>query len=202
MKFDPQKHHRRSIRLRGYDYTQPGAYFITIVTYQRQHLFGEVVSGEMQLNEMGQIAHDEWLKTAQLRSYVKMYEDEFIVMPNHVHGIIWIESGEGGDIPAFAGARRRRAPECRVPTDRRAPTDDHTERFGKPVSHSIPTIVRAYKSAVTYAINAVQHQRGATLWQRNYYERVIGNEPAYENIYRYILSNPLHWEENNEKIKR
>jgi REP element-mobilizing transposase RayT len=90
MKFDPQIHHRRSIRLEGYDYTQRGAYWITIVTYQRQCLFGEVVNGEMRLNECGQIAHNEWFKTAALRPYVKLYEDEFVVMPNHVHGIIWI----------------------------------------------------------------------------------------------------------------
>jgi putative transposase len=67
------------------------------------------------------------------------------------------------------------------------------EQFGKPVSHSIPTIVRAYKSAVTYAVNALQDQRGAALWQRNYHERIIRSEQAYENIYRYILSNPLKW---------
>jgi REP element-mobilizing transposase RayT len=194
MKFDPQKHHRRSIRLQGYDYTQSGAYYITIVTYQRQHLFGEVVRDEMRLNEAGQIAYNEWFTTAQLRPYVKLFEDEIIVMPNHVHGIIWIENeGAGGGIPASVQARARR---------RRAPTDDHIERFGKPVSHSIPTIVRAYKSAVTYAVNAIQDQRGAVLWQRNYYERVIRSEREYENICNYILNNPLHWNEDHENIKR
>ena len=155
MKFDPKKHHRRSIRLKGFDYTQKGAYYITIVTYQRQHLFGEVVNGVMRLNELGQIAYDEWFKTAALRPYVALYENEFVVMPNHMHGIIWIEITDGGEIPAIVGARRRRAPTV--------------EGFGKPVSHSIPTIVRAYKSAVTYAVNALQNQRGAVLWQRNYY---------------------------------
>jgi REP element-mobilizing transposase RayT len=200
MKFDPQRHHRRSIRLQGYDYTQPGAYYITMVTYLRQDLFGEVVRGEMRLNEAGQIACNEWFKTAQLRPYVKLFEDEIIVMPNHVHGIIWIENeSAGGDAPASVRARRRRAP-----TERRAPTstDDHIERFGKPVSHSIPTIVRAYKSAVTYAVNAMQNQRGAVLWQRNYYERVIRSEREYENICNYILNNPLRWNEDHENIKR
>src|SRR5512138_471999 len=76
------------------------------------------------------------------------------------------------------------------------------ERFGKPVSHSIPTIIRAYKSAVTYAVNACQNQRGAVLWQRNYYEHVIRNEQAYENIYNYILNNPLNWEQDDENIKQ
>ena len=92
MKFDPKIHHRRSIRLQGYDYTQNGAYYITIVTYQRLHLFGEVVNGEMKLNELGKIAHDEWFKTAELSPYVKLFEGDFVVMPNHVHGIIWIEN--------------------------------------------------------------------------------------------------------------
>ena len=177
-KFDPQKHHRHSIRLNGYDYTQAGAYYITIVVYQRQHLFGEVVNGEMKLNELGQIAHDEWFKTALLRPYVILDKDEFIVMPNHIHGIIWIHHD--------LGAWRRHAPTV--------------EQFGKPVSQSIPTIVRAYKSAVTYAINALQNQRGAILWQRNYYEHIIRDEKDLRAKRDYILSNPSNWEDDNENI--
>ena len=115
MKYDPQKHHRRSIRLKGYDYCvggfvpptryaagtkpaarQPGAYFVTICAFQRMHVFGEVINGEMILNETGKIARDEWFKTAELRPYVELFEDEFVVMPNHAHGMIWI-----------VGARRR-----------------------------------------------------------------------------------------------
>lgn len=117
MNFDPHdtlsdaRHHRRSIRLKGYDYTGSGAYYITIVTCQRQHLFGKIVDGEMRLNELGQIARNEWFKTAALRSYVELYEDEFVVMPNHVHGIIWIDNADGGDAATIGvGARRRRAP--------------------------------------------------------------------------------------------
>lgn len=97
--YDPNRHHRRSIRLKGYDYTQPGAYFITICTHERAHLFGAVVEGEMRLNEWGEIVREEWFKTAQIRPYVTLYPDEFVLMPNHVHGIVWI-----------VGARRRRAP--------------------------------------------------------------------------------------------
>jgi len=185
MKFDPQKHHRRSIRLQGYDYTQSGAYYVTIVTYQRGHFFGEVVNGEMRLNKLGQIAHDEWLKTAALRPYVKLYEDEFVVMPNHMHGIIWIERDDGGVPAVTVGARRRR-----VPTG--------LEQFGKPVPQSIPTIVRAYKSAVTYAVNAFQNQRGAVLWQRNYYEHIIRDQQDYLSKSSYILNNPRNWEDDDE----
>ena len=84
----PSPHHRRSIRLPGYDYASEGGYFITLVPHERQHLFGETVDGVMQLNDLGAIARDEWFRTAQMRPYVELFEDEFVVMPNHVHGII------------------------------------------------------------------------------------------------------------------
>jgi REP element-mobilizing transposase RayT len=90
MPYDPTRHHRRSIRLKGYDYSQAGAYFITICTQDRAGLFGEIVDGEMRLNEYGQIVRDEWFHTAVVRPCVVLYPDEFVVMPNHVHGIIWI----------------------------------------------------------------------------------------------------------------
>jgi putative transposase len=181
MKYDPKIHHRRSIRLKRYDYTQPGAYFITFCTYQRRHIFGEVVNGEMILNEAGKIARTEWFKTAQLRPYVKLYEDEFVIMPNHGHGIIWIEEEAWGG----GGGRAPPPPPPPPPT---------AEQFGKPVKGSIPTIVRAYKSAVTYAINAVQNMHGAVLWQKNYYEHVIRNDRALNNIRRYIVNNPFRWQ--------
>lgn len=175
MKYNPEINHRRSIRLKSYDYTQPGAYFVTFCAYQRQHLFGEVVDGNMVLNERGKIARYEWFKTAELRPYVKLYDDEFVIMPNHGHGIIWIEDD-------LVGARRRRAP------------TETTEKFGKPVKGSIPTIVRAYKSAVTYAVNKLENQLGAVLWQRNYYEHIIRNDRELHNIARYIQFNPLNWQ--------
>jgi putative transposase len=178
MKYDPQKHHRRSIRLKGYDYTQAGAYFVTICAYQRLHVFGEVINGEMVLNETGKIARDEWFKTAELRPYVELFEDEFVVMPNHGHGIIWI-----------VGARRRRTP------------TDVVEKFGKPVKGSIPTIVRAYKSAVMYAVNGAQNMRGAVLWQHNYYEHIIRNDRELNNIRWYIVNNPLNWQLDRDNLQ-
>lgn len=132
----------------------------------------------MRLNELGQIAHDEWFRTALVRPYVELYEDEFVVMPNHVHGIIWIRDD--------VGARRRRAPTV--------------EQFGKPVSQSIPTIIRACKSAVTYAVNALHNQHGAVLWQRNYYEHIIRDEEDLQAKRDYILSNPLNWEDDDETV--
>src|SRR5665213_1286986 len=88
MKYNPLIHHRRSIRLKGYDYAQAGAYFITICTKHREHFFGKVTDHEMVLNELGQVAYDEWLKTPELRPNV--FLDVFVIMPNHMHGIIVI----------------------------------------------------------------------------------------------------------------
>lgn len=175
-KFDPQKHHRRSIRLKGYDYTQVGGYYITIVTWQRECLFGEIVNGKMVLNELGEIARHEWFKTAELRPYVELIDDELIVMPNHAHGIIWIANNE---------------------------TNQHLqaktiESFGKPVSGSIPTVVRAYKAAVTHAINAIRNTRGLPVWQSNYYEHIIRDEQDYQTKRNYILNNPANWGNDTE----
>jgi REP element-mobilizing transposase RayT len=94
MKFDPQKHRRRSIRLQGYDYTLSGAYFITMVTYQRECLFGEIVNGEMRLSAMGQIAEEHWRLIPEHFPRVEL--GAYVVMPNHVHGIIVIRSDENG----------------------------------------------------------------------------------------------------------
>src|SRR5690349_20206435 len=163
MKFDPDKHHRRSIRLKEFNYTQSGGYFITIVAWQRECLFGDIVNEEMRLNHFGEIVKKEWFKTCELRPNVELIDDEFVVMPNHIHGIIWVIDDDG------VGARRRRAP---------------TEQFGKPVKGSIPTIIRAYKSAVAYHINNLRDTRGGSVWQSNYYEHIIRNDADRQRICR------------------
>ncbi len=94
MRYDPQKHQRRSIRLPEYDYSQPGGYYITIVTQNRELLFGEVADGKMVLNDAGEIVHYEWLNTAKIRSEIQL--DEFVVMPNHIHGLIFIVDNRRG----------------------------------------------------------------------------------------------------------
>ena len=173
MPYNPDVHHRHSIRLKEYDYTQNGAYFVTIVTYQREPLFGEIVDGVMQLNEWGEIARREWFKTAELRPFVELYEDEFVVMPNHAHGILWMNDD--------VGAERRSAP-----------TDMPHVTAG-----SLGAIVRAYKSAVTYAINAARQTRGMVVWQRNYYEHIIRNDADLNRIRNYIVNNPLKWADDD-----
>ena len=196
MKYNPEIHHRRSIRLKGYDYTRPGAYFVTFCTYQRRHLFGQIVEGEMVLNEAGKIARDEWFKTAQLRPYVKLDEDEFMIMPNHGHGIIWIVD-EDRTVGALRGNAQARAEQ------RSAPTKSSPAKTVAP--RSLGAIIRAYKSAVTYAVNAAENQRGAVLWQRNYYEHIIRNDRELNNIRWYILNNPIHWQldrDNAQNIRK
>ncbi len=179
MKYDPERHHRRSIRLPTYDYTQPGAYFVTLVTYERACLFGDIVDGEMRLNAWGEIARAEWFQTAVVRPSVVLYDDEFVVMPNHVHGIIWI-----------VGATRRVAPTTR----RVAPTDNPRG----PASGSIGAIMAQYKSAVTKRINALRGIPATPVWQRNYYEHIIRDDGELERIRQYILDNPARWAEDQE----
>ncbi len=110
MGFDPQKHHRRSIRLKGYDYTQPGAYFVTICAFQKEEIFGEILDRGIRLSKLGNIIQTEWFRSAEIRKEIQLFEDEFIVMPNHIHGIVWILPPELDAatsemaIPAFVGA--------------------------------------------------------------------------------------------------
>jgi putative transposase len=96
MKYNPEIHHRQSIRLKRYDYTQPGAYFITFCTYQPDEIFGEVINGDMRFSALGEIVREEWLRSVEIRKEIRLFEDEFVVMPNHGHGIVWIVDTAGG----------------------------------------------------------------------------------------------------------
>ena len=172
-------HHRLSIRWKGYDYTQSGAYFITLVAWRRECLFGEITNGEMRLNAMGQIVRAEWLKTAQIRPNVEINENEFVVMPNHLHGIIWIVDTVGA---ANVGA-----------TGPVAPTKKQTL-----ISNSLGAIIGQFKTACAKQINALRDVHGIPVWQRNYYEHVIRNDRELNNIWNYIDTNPLNWENDEE----
>ena len=176
MKYDPQKHHRRSIRLSHYDYSQPGAYFITMVTHGRDCLFGKIVRGDMQLSAMGQIAEEHWRLIPEHFLHVAL--GAYVIMPDHVHGIIIIQASSD----AVASERRGTTMLCPNPP---------REEFGKPVKGSIPTIIRSYKAAVTNRIQKELHTTG--IWQRNYYEHIIRNEAEYNRIHAYIEANPARW---------
>jgi len=184
VKFDPQKHHRRSIRLQGYDYASAGGYYVTIVAWQRECLFGEVVNKEMRLSKFGLVAKQQWEKLPKRFPNIEL--GAYMIMPNHMHGIIVITDGRG---------TAESLNDLDGESSRRAPTQ---EQFQKPVKGSIPTIIRSYKSAVSYRINLMRGSDGLPVWQRNYYEHIIRNETDLQNKTDYIESNPLLWDEDDE----
>jgi putative transposase len=181
VKYDPARHHRRSIRLKGYDYTQAGAYFITICTHGRECLFGEVVDGEMRLNTLGEIVHRTW---SDLPNHVvRIVLDEFVVMPNHIHGIIMVGDqsvvGAGSVGAGSVGAGSEPAPTT-------------TKR------HGLPEIIRQFKTFSARRINEHRGTAGTPVWQRNYYEHIIRDEESLNRIREYIANNPLQWELDRE----
>jgi REP element-mobilizing transposase RayT len=183
-KFNPQRHHRHSIRLPNYDYAQSGAYFVTIVTWHRECLFGEVVNGEMRLNKFGLVAKQQWEKLPKRFPNIEL--GAFMIMPNHTHGIIVILDGRGT-------AGNPNDPDGE--SSRRAPT---REQFQKPVKGSIPTIVRSHKSAVSYRVNLMRGTQDIPVWQRNYYEHIIRDDRDLQNKTDYIEANPRLWDEDDE----
>ena len=165
-KFDLQKHHRRSIRLKGYDYASAGAYYVTIVAWQRECLFGEVVNKEMVLNEFGKIADECW--RAIPKHFPNVELGAYVIMPNHVHGIIDIRANESLLTMKKVGDGRGAA--------MLRPYDEQDPHRINVKPGSLGAIVRSYKSAVSYRINKEHNATG--IWQRNYYEHIIRNAPS------------------------
>lgn len=202
MTYDPERHHRRSIRLKGYDYAQAGAYFITIVAQDRACLFGDVVDGEMRLNAAGQAVWYGW--DAMPNRFPTVELDAFVVMPNHVHGIIVITNDVGaghvgaghvgaGLVPAQPADADDRA--TTRATTRVAPTDSDGGDSDRP---TIGDVVGAFKSwtTVLYTRGVKQSAWPAfrgRLWQRNYYEHIIRDDAALRRIRDYIITNPARW---------
>ena len=192
--YDPQKHHRRSIRLRGWDYRNPGWYFVTLVVQNRECLFGRVLNGKMVLNEYGKICNQCWLDIPEHFENVTL--DEYQIMPNHMHGIIVIQPN-GNDV----GARHA------VPLPHAVPlqSEQPIREFGKPIPKSLSTIIGSFRSAVTNRINKYRQTPGAKLWQRNYgechafrhWEHIIRDENELNRIRRYIKNNPLKWTDDD-----
>ena len=174
---------RRSVRLPEFDYSQTGAYFVTIVTQARQPLFGQINDGEITLTEVGAMVTQAWIAIPEHFSNVEL--SAFIVMPNHIHGIISISSQP----VSMSGVAARHA----VPSQ-----TSKIEKFGKPVSCSLPTIIRSFKTATTRIFHTHAGYSEKNLWQRNFYEHVIRNEQDYQAIIEYILANPMNWEKDEE----
>lgn len=180
-----QELHRRTVRLPDFDYSQAGAYFVTICAFQHKCVFGEIVNGEVSLSPRGAVVEECWKSIPDHFPTVNL--GAFIVMPNHMHGIIHITT--------IDNACSCRGTACRAPT---ADNQLNNEKFGQPVSGSIPTIVRSFKSAVTKRVFELSSTPSLPIWQRGYYEHIIRTEHAYTQIEGYILENPLRWGDDPE----
>ena len=200
MNYNPEKHHRRSIRLRGYDYKREGAYYFTICCHQKRCLLGEIEDGFMHLNLIGATVKAVW--DSLPRHFPLIELDAFVIMPNHIHGIIVITDHPNNNNSrgeAFVPITEDTAPQISATNASPFPGCNDTAPPHGTQSGSIGAIIQNFKSVATRRVNRITRNSG-TLWQRNYYEEIIRNEKAYENIRRYIVENPLNWDEDEENI--
>ena len=176
MGYDPEIHHRRSIRLKGYDYSQDGGYFVTLCAKDKACLFGRIVDGEMRSNRVGDIVTNCWAWLGEQYDYIQL--DRWVLMPNHFHGILRIDGAcRGGSRTALTGESRQ---EIVIP---------------KPLGR----LIGAFKTVSTKQVNQLHQQSGRPLWQRSYYEHVIREEEELVEIRKYIANNPANWDKDREK---
>ena len=171
---------RRSIRLRGYDYRQSGAYFDTICANRKTKLFGTICEGEMVLNDLGKVANEEWQHLAKARTNVQL--DLFVVMLNHLHGVIIIDDTRRCD--AFGGV-----PAAKVKSSGTLPAG------------SLGAIIGQFKAAVTRRAKFPQLYCDQRIWQRNYHEHIIRDEKSLNEIRRYIIENPARWNDDSMYVE-
>lgn len=197
MTYHSSLNNRRSIRLKGYDYSQEGIYFITLCIQNKTHLFGEIEDGILQLNTFGKIAAEEWIKTAEIRNNIKLHE--FIIMPDHFHAIIEITFSKnenrkeertifkspsqtiGAIIRGFKGATTKRIKEIIY----------QKEEEKSEIDFSIGTGELQFATSAPTMIKNIDLSK--SIWQRNYYEIIIRDELAFINISNYIKNNPKNW---------
>ncbi len=211
-----KKHHRRSVRLRGYDYSQPGEYFVTLCVEDMKTLFGRVLDGRMELNALGEIADQEWRQSSTIRHELEL--DDWVVMPNHLHGIVRIVAPAGPLVgtqsqspspKAIVGAQGivplrplgnatkaplglARLPKPGVGAQGLAPLRP-LSRIPPRRPRSLATFVGGFKSAVKIRINELRGTPRAPVWQENYHEHIIRNPHELEILRDYIRHNPLRW---------
>ncbi len=176
------------MRLKGFDYSSEGCYFITIVTKDRVPLFGEIVREEMVLNELGKIVAEEWIKSAEMREEIEI--EDFVVMPNHFHAVVMIFNPLN---PCMGDPISTESP---VGAYGHTPLQNHqstNQRGFRSPSRSLGALVRGFKSAVTTRINTIRGTPGVPVWQRNYYDHIVGSDREYELIAEYIANNPANW---------
>lgn len=190
-KFDPQKHHRRSIRLKGFDYSSESAYYVTIVAQGRECLFGEIIDEETHLNEYGEIVLKWWNEIPIHFPNVEL--GAFVIMPNHVHGIVFITSERRGDVLS--------------PRD---DPDNNIQDMGNQGRETLPLqkptlgqIIAYFKYQSTKEMNRIETENAITkFWQRNYYEHIVRNEKELQQKTDYILGNPSRWDDDEENPLR
>jgi len=219
---------RKYIRLKGYDYSKPGLYFITICCQGREMLFGQIENDKMILNEYGKIVEQEWLKTPKIRNNVKL--NEFTVMPNHFHAIVQIthrvfnESNNGFIVGSYCNTTlhgngnttlqktgdttiQKNANATQQEKNNNTNQQNENPLPGQPnnkrsPSNTLGAIVRGFESAVTKQINVLRNTPGESVWQRNFHDHIIHNKPEYFKIKNYIINNPGNWKNdiffNNE----
>ncbi|WP_198152445.1 transposase [Draconibacterium sediminis] len=224
--YNPNIHNRRSIRLKNYDYSAAGLYFITLCTINREPIFGQIINGEMVYNAFGTIANNEWIKTPGIRKNISLCE--FILMPNHFHAIISIDykiTEQGNDhigkfqspsqtigaiIRGYKGATTKRINQLirearEEKGSERTDAADTGERTGATDTGEATGVLQyapnenAPSDALSEAPNEIAPSGAGSIWQRNYYESIIRSERAYRNISNYIINNPKNW--NKDTLK-
>jgi len=185
---------RKSIRLKGYDYSQAGLYFITICCQDRIYRFGDVIDGKMIFNEYGEIAHNEWIKLTE--RFPNMEMDAFQIMPNHMHGIIALSVRATLTVAQNNGIAQNDVVAQNTVTQNDMQPHINDGQLQGIAPMTISDIVGAYKSLVANGCLEIYKSKNkimGKLWQRNYYEHIIRNEKSYQYISEYIINNPTKW---------
>ena len=175
------KYRIKSTRLKHWDYSSDGIYYVTICTKNRESFFGNVINGQSKLSIIGEVVSNEWVKTEQIRKYVQL--DEWVVMPNHFHGIVIIQNNETNSIIRRDVARNVSTEMSQI----------------SPQSNSLSSIIRSFKSAVSNRCHKYGFHNFA--WQPRYYEHIIRNEKELNRIRKYIKNNLLQWDLDRENMK-
>ncbi len=189
---------RRAMRLRGYDYSQPGAYFVTICVQHRQCLFGAIIDRKMHLNEIGEIVVEYWNRIPQ--HFFSVEIGEYVIMPNHIHGIIAWDIAEARSPNPQENAKKRRgevtSPSLGKNAEARSPNpqENARKRRGEVTSPSLGKIVAYFKYQSTKHINQHHNTPGTRIWQRNYHDHIIRDDIDLQRLREYIQNNPRKWE--------
>jgi REP element-mobilizing transposase RayT len=201
MNYNPDIHHRRSIRLRGYDYSSIGAYFVTICTVGRECLFGEICTGGMILNDTGRLVQEWWQGVPD--HFANVILDEYVIMPNHFHGIVVITDVGAGSPRPVANDGEAKPVGAGSPRPILSPVNQGGETpvnqgGGTPPLPTLAQIVGYFKYQTTKQINVMRNNSDCPVWQRNYYERVIRNERELDAARKYIRENLIKWDLDHE----